>query len=125
MSWDTQRNAPKPGTHLCRYTDIPDGEGKEFVFGRGVHAFRMFVVRHGRGVWAYVNHCPHFPIPLNARSDVFVTRDHSLVMCAHHGARFRYEDGYCVDGPCKGSRLDRVPVRIENTLVLIGEFLFP
>ena len=121
MSWQTLHNAPAPGTPLCRSTDIPDGEGKEFVFGYGYHAFRMFIVRRREKVWGYVNRCPHFPVPLNVHSDTFVTADSTFIMCAHHAARFRYADGHCVDGPCKGAALDPVPLRREEKRIVIGE----
>ena len=119
MEWHTLRNAPKPGTRLCQLTDIPDGEGKEFVFGSGYHAFRMFVVRRGDSAWGYINRCPHFSIPINVQPDRFVTSDHSLIMCANHTATFRYDDGYCIDGPCRGASLDPVPIHDTNGLIQI------
>jgi nitrite reductase/ring-hydroxylating ferredoxin subunit len=35
-------------------------------------------------------------------------------MCAHHSALFRFEDGKCIDGPCKGASLDAVQVVIDS-----------
>ena len=37
-----------------------------------------------------------------------------------HGAAFRFEDGFCVDGPAKGGRLDPVPVEVAGDSVMIG-----
>ncbi len=117
----TPRNAPQYGTRLCSVDDIPDGTVREFVFGEGTHAFRMFVVRRGENVWGYLNTCPHFSIPLNVQPDRFVTSDHTLIMCANHSSMFRYENGLCVDGPCKGARLDPVPVKRSHRWVVIEE----
>ena len=75
MEWQTQHNASALRTALCQLHDIPDGQGKEFVFGSGYHAFRMFVVRRGAEVWGYLNRCLHFSIPINVLPDRFVTSD--------------------------------------------------
>ena len=37
-----------------------------------------------------------------------------------HGAAFRFEDGFCVDGPAKGGCLDPVPVEVVGDSVMIG-----
>jgi nitrite reductase/ring-hydroxylating ferredoxin subunit len=37
-----------------------------------------------------------------------------LLMCAHHSAMFRFEDGLCIDGPCQGAALMAVAIRIEH-----------
>jgi nitrite reductase/ring-hydroxylating ferredoxin subunit len=34
---------------------------------------------------------------------------------------FRFEDGVCVDGPCLGAALTRVPVRVEDRQVIEGD----
>jgi nitrite reductase/ring-hydroxylating ferredoxin subunit len=96
---------PGPGTALCRFDEIPDGEGREFVFGTGMGAWRGFVVRRGGDVFGYVNECPHHFVPLNDREDRFVTWDHQWIICSAHAAVFRYDDGHCEDGPCKGRGL--------------------
>ncbi|MGY3173790.1 nitrite reductase/ring-hydroxylating ferredoxin subunit [Pseudomonas sp. TE12234] len=40
-----------------------------------------------------------------------------------NSAMFRFEDGHCIDGPCKGAQLEAVPVRwVGNCLVMeVGE----
>jgi nitrite reductase/ring-hydroxylating ferredoxin subunit len=66
---------------------------------------------------AYLNHCRHLPIPLDAGSRSFVVRGE--LQCATHGARFRLNDGYCVSGPCRGLSLFKLPVEIATTLVFV------
>ncbi|BAN26108.1 Rieske (2Fe-2S) protein [Caballeronia insecticola] len=97
---------------ICALDDIPDGGGLEA-------APAVLVLRRGAQAWAYRNVCPHFSIPLNYEPDAFWTYDGGLLMCAHHSAMFRFEDGVCVDGPCEGASLVRVPIRIEDGRVLI------
>lgn len=99
--------------------DIPEGQGKELVFGAGKRAFRMFLVRRGRAVWAYVNACPHFQIPLNHR-DTFVNPSATLIRCASHYALFRFEDGHCVDGPCTGDSLEAIPISVDGDAIRIA-----
>lgn len=120
MRWREHRFAPRSGTPLCRFEELPDLEGKEFVFGHGAQPCRMFVVRRGNQAWAYLNSCPHFQLPLNPYSDRFMNSDRSAIMCANHYAMFRVEDGACTDGPCEGDRLEPVPIEIRDGVVFIA-----
>ncbi|WP_250520203.1 MULTISPECIES: Rieske 2Fe-2S domain-containing protein [unclassified Caballeronia] len=97
---------------LCALDDIPDGGGFEA-------APSVLVLRRGGDAWAYRNVCPHFSIPLNYEPDAFWTYEGALLMCAHHSAMFRFEDGLCVDGPCLGASLRHIPICIDNGRVLI------
>jgi nitrite reductase/ring-hydroxylating ferredoxin subunit len=120
MSWRSHAAAPAPGTVLCALDAIPEGEGREFVFGRGAAALRLLVVRKGAAAWGYVNLCPHNYIPLNDHPDRFVTYDHAWIVCSAHGAVFRYQDGFCEDGPCKDRSLEAVPITVSEGRVVVG-----
>ena len=61
---------------------------------------------------AYLNICPHQGRMLNYAPNRFLLKD-DQVICAAHGAVFRLEDGLCTAGPCKGSHLRPVPVKVE------------
>jgi nitrite reductase/ring-hydroxylating ferredoxin subunit len=111
--WLTRPLAPAPGTVLGRCDDVPPDGSKEFVFGSGPGAFRMFVVRNGVNWFAYLNLCPHYSLPLNVRPDEFLSRDGTRIMCRRHLAIFRMEDGLCIDGACSGSTLDAIPVSVD------------
>lgn len=105
-------------TVLCDLASIPEGEGREFVLsGEGTQR-SVLVVRRGERVFGYVNACPHNYIPLNNQPDRFVTYDHEWIICSTHGAVFRYEDGYCEDGPCKGRWLEPIAVSVSNGKVV-------
>lgn len=106
---------------LCAFGQLADGSSREFTFGVGLNAFRMFVVRKGPDLYGYVNLCPHYSLPLNVRDDEFLSRDGCRIMCRRHLAIFSIEDGLCTDGACIGSALDAVPLRIDDAgMVLIG-----
>ncbi|MDN7431465.1 4-nitrocatechol monooxygenase [Burkholderia sp. AU16741] len=96
---------------LCRLDDVPDG-GARVVAEESVDR-PIVIVRRGDKVWAYVNRCPHFSVGLDfVPGNIFCYRS-EVLMCAHHSAIFRFDDGKCVDGPCKGASLDAVQVEIN------------
>lgn len=90
---------------LCRLEDIPEG-GAVAIGTMAIAGHQPLVaVRRGNQAWVYRNHCPHFSVPLDFRPGEFCTYKNRLIMCAHHSAMFRFEDGLCVDGPCEGAHL--------------------
>ncbi len=99
---------------------MPDGACKELHYGQGDGAFRLLLYRRAEQVRAYVNCCPHFSLPLNARPDVFLLLRDSRIMCAHHSAVFRLEDGRCLEGPAKGLDLEAVMVSTMDGQVYMG-----
>jgi len=102
-----------PGTALCRFDDIADGNTKGFVLGEGDWPLRGLLVRTGNAVQGFVNHCPHAGHRLNFHPDRFLTPDGSLILCMSHGAMFDKRSGACVAGPCVGEFLKPVPVVVE------------
>lgn len=112
--WKTRPRAPQPGTRLGPLSALgPDGT-KEFVFGAGPSAFRMFVVHLDGKLNGYLNLCPHYSSPLNIADNEFLAPDGSALMCRRHFALFRIEDGMCVAGACIGKALDGVPVILRD-----------
>ncbi|MEO8309411.1 MAG: Rieske 2Fe-2S domain-containing protein [Pseudomonadota bacterium] len=110
-----------PGQSLCAFEGIADGALKEIRYGEGNLAFSLLIHRSGQGVKAYVNRCPHFSLPLNARPGQFVMMEGERVMCAFHGAVFRLDDGYCEAGPAGGSSIESVAVDIRDGQVCIAQ----
>ena len=102
------------GRRLCRLDEIPEGGGKGFWFGRDVERFGVFVLRCSTGFVAYVNSCPHRGTPLDWLPDRFIDTSGEHILCATHGALFRFEDGVCVAGPCRGARLEPVEIRRDG-----------
>ncbi len=105
---------------LCRLDDIPDGASRGFGPARGGF-IGLFAVRRGDVVYVYVNSCPHIGVPLDWAPDDFLTRDGAAIVCATHGALFAIETGLCIQGPCEGDRLERVPAVIEDGWILVPE----
>ncbi len=118
MSWKKRPFAPEPGTYVCDVGHIPDGGGYGVSFGGGEEAFRLVLLRSGGDIWAYMNNCPHFSLPLNFEEQKFLTLDMEVV-CAHHTAFFRFDDGMCTEGPCRGNALEAVPVGVNGEHVYI------
>jgi nitrite reductase/ring-hydroxylating ferredoxin subunit len=118
--WKARPFAPAPGDLLGPLDEIADGKAKEYTFGVGIAAFRMFVVRRQSEAFGYVNQCPHYSLPLNHRPDQFLTRSGDKIMCTQHLALFRIEDGACLDGACEGRSLDPVPVEVRDGQIHIG-----
>ena len=83
----------------------------------------FFVIRNGKKIFSYVNSCPHTNGPLNWNKDKFLDPSGSFIQCSTHGARFRIEDGYCVSGPCKGSYLTPISVKVDGGELILEEKL--
>jgi nitrite reductase/ring-hydroxylating ferredoxin subunit len=111
---------PAAGVRLCALAEIDDPGARGFVFRAGDALFMGFVVKVGREVMGYVDHCPHAGFPIANIAGRYLTREGDLILCAAHGALFRRGDGMCVSGPCAGKLLTRWPVRIDGEAVFTG-----
>jgi len=98
---------------LCRLDEIPEAGAKGVEIGAGPDAVDLIVVRRGSTVLGYLNSCPHQGTPLDTFPDKFLDQSGNFLVCSTHGARFRADDGHCVWGPCEGSRLTQVALRVE------------
>ena len=98
---------------LCRVSEI-GSNGKEIVLRHGPMPVYVMLFRQQDAVRAYLNVCPHQGRQLNLAPDRFLFTPGGSLMCPHHGACFRIEDGECLEGPCKGSRLRSVPVLLVD-----------
>jgi nitrite reductase/ring-hydroxylating ferredoxin subunit len=117
--WRDEPSAPAAGTVLGPLADVPANDGREYVFGEGRDAFCLFVVRAGDGVRAYRNVCPHLQMALNFAGDGFMASDGTHLYCPMHGAKFRVEDGHCVEGPPEGEALTPIPVAVEGGRIVV------
>jgi nitrite reductase/ring-hydroxylating ferredoxin subunit len=106
---------------LCRLEEIPDRTGKGFTITRDGREVEILVVRAGDRAYGYVNCCPHYGITLEWMRDKFVDHAGEYIQCSTHGACFRFEDGYCVWGPCGGDSLEGVALVERDGLLHIKE----
>jgi len=118
--WRELPNAPAAGTPLGSVDQIRDQGAREVVFGEGEAVFKIVLLRRGDEVWAYRNRCPHYSLALNYEPDNFLTMDGEMIVCAHHTAFFRFEDGYCFEGPCRGAALEAIPLRRTEAALFVG-----
>ena len=96
---------------ICASSALVDGgDGVRFTVRRGGVELAAFVVRHGGVVHAYINRCAHVPIELDWLPGRFFDSSRHFRICATHGAMYSPDSGYCVQGPCRGGRLEAVPV---------------
>ncbi len=109
------------GRRLCRADEVPEGGARGFRFGSGPDLRMVFVLRHRGALYAYDNSCPHLGTPLNFLPDRFLARDGRHLLCATHGALFRIEDGFCIEGPCAGKSLRPLAIRVEREEVFLVE----
>jgi nitrite reductase/ring-hydroxylating ferredoxin subunit len=105
---------------LCRLDEIEDPGSRGVTLQQGDRLLDVLVVRKDRGVYAYVNSCPHTGSPLDWVEHEFLSLDKRHIQCAMHAALFRLTDGLCVAGPCAGSSLTAIAVTVESGLVIVA-----
>jgi nitrite reductase/ring-hydroxylating ferredoxin subunit len=101
-------------TVLCRIDDLPDGGARGFEVP-GL-ACKVIVVRKGESVHGWRDFCPHYKggTPMAWKRDAYLNGPRTHIACHAHGALFDIETGACVQGPCLGRRLIRVPLTIDE-----------
>ena len=53
------------------------------------------------------------------RANSFLNKDRTYILCTMHGAEFEIATGRCVDGPCRGEYLTRVPIEVQGGMVYV------
>jgi nitrite reductase/ring-hydroxylating ferredoxin subunit len=107
-------------TAICRVDDIADRSGRGYVIARDGKDVNIMVVRVGDKVHAYVNSCPHLGVTLEWQPDHFMDFERRYILCAMHGALFRIGDGLCIEGPCRGSKLEAVAIDVQDGAVTLA-----
>ncbi|HWP56286.1 MAG TPA: Rieske 2Fe-2S domain-containing protein [Candidatus Acidoferrales bacterium] len=79
-----------------------------------------FLINYDGRLHAYVNRCRHMTTPLDFVRNQFFTEDGRHLICLTHGALYDPESGACIEGPCKGLSLYRLPLVIDKGEVLVG-----
>ena len=112
---------------ICDMSDIPPGAAKGFSLLQrdksGAVRPLALVVVHTRDhrYFAYANRCPHTGVWLNIRNGEYLSESGDALVCSRHGARFCFDSGQCLEGPCEGQMLDSYPVAaIAGDICLIG-----
>jgi nitrite reductase/ring-hydroxylating ferredoxin subunit len=107
---------PAAAYAICAVGDIPNRRTRGFHLLRrdpdGTdHPWHIVVIRWDRKLYAYANVCPHQGVHLDWEREQFLDGAGERLVCGKHGAMFDVATGECVDGPCRGDRLE--PVRLS------------
>lgn len=99
---------------LCKTSDIEDPGSRGFEVKIRRKTQDIFVVHKNGEFYAYIDSCPHTGAPLEWQENQFLDLDGELIQCAVHDARFLIDTGDCIAGPCRGDRLQSLPLKIAN-----------
>ena len=101
------------------FDELANPGSREFRIGKGDWPFKGFVVRQGKDVFAYQNHCMHLGYPMNWKPDSFLTKDLRNIICSSHGAIYEIDTGLCIGGPCLGKSLRPMPVEVRDGVIFV------
>lgn len=108
------------GRVIARVEDLAPGSVKKFWLICQKYRVDGFLINYQGQFHAYVNRCRHMTTPLDFVRYQFFTEDGHHLICLTHGALYDPVSGICLEGPCKGLSLYRLPVRIDQGTVLVG-----
>lgn len=108
------------GRVIARVEDLSPGSVKKFWLICQKYRLDAFLINDRGNFHAYINRCRHMPTPLDFVRDEFLSDDGRFLRCYTHGALYEFATGLCIDGPCKGESLYRLPLRIDRGEVLVG-----
>jgi nitrite reductase/ring-hydroxylating ferredoxin subunit len=109
---------------VCHVNDVLKRRAVGVVLARraengAIIPFPIVIARENGKVYAYVNRCPHQGARLDFEPRQFLDPSGRRLMCGKHGAGFEIATGICLDGPCKGERLERVEALIDGEDVCV------
>jgi nitrite reductase/ring-hydroxylating ferredoxin subunit len=108
-----------PGAWTCAAGALAPGRTMKFRLHRRGKPVEGFIVNANGSYHAYVNRCPHAGTSLDLWPNEFLTEDGRHLICATHGAIFEQQTGLCVEGPCPGASLDRLPVERDGSSLIV------
>ena len=83
--------------------------------------YPIVIVRDGaRQYFAFVNSCPHEHHPLYDGPGQVLDSGDRVLICEKDGAKFLIGTGLCIEGPCKGAKLQSLPTLVMEGDVCIG-----
>jgi len=115
-----ERESRPGGRVVARVEEMRPGAVKKFWLICRKYRVDAFLVNYQGTFHAYVNRCRHMTTPLDFVRYQFLTEDGRHLVCLTHGALYDPDSGLCVEGPCKGLALYRLPVLVEQGEVLVG-----
>jgi len=111
---------------ICAMNEIPSRRAKGFNLvildeNGKEKPWPIVVVRWGKQVFGYLNHCPHNNVNLDWERNQFLDPNGNRLMCGKHGSIFDIDTGVCVEGPCQGQALTPIGVAVvDNEVCVFG-----
>jgi nitrite reductase/ring-hydroxylating ferredoxin subunit len=115
-----ERESRSGGRIVARVGEMGPGSVKKFWLICQKHRVDAFLINDQGSFHAYINRCRHMTTPLDFVRYQFFTEDGRHLICLTHGALYEPGSGLCVEGPCKGLSLYRLPVVVDRGEVLVG-----
>lgn len=115
-----ERESRLRGRVIARVEEMGPGSVRKFWLICERYRISGFLVNYRGNFHAYVNRCRHMETPLDFVRYQFFTEDRRHLICLTHGAIYDPGSGLCVEGPCKGLSLYRLPVHIDRGEVLVA-----
>ena len=101
-------------TKICNLHDINDNQTLGLSTNINGTLKKIIIVRTEKGVFAYINSCPHIGAPLDLQPGQFLSHNKENIVCSTHGALFQIDTGLCIFGPCKDAYLQSIAITIEH-----------
>lgn len=114
------RESRPGGRVIARVDEMKPGSVRKFWLICQRYRVDGFLINYQGKFHAYVNRCRHMETPLDFIRYQFFTEDGCHLVCLTHGAIYDPDSGLCVDGPCQGLSLYRLPVLVDRGEVLVG-----
>lgn len=108
------------GRSIARTEELSPGSVKKFWLICQKARVDGFLINHQGSFHAYINRCRHMTTPLDFIRYQFFTEDRRHLICLTHGAIYEPDTGKCIEGPCKGLSLIRLPVTISQGDVMVS-----
>jgi nitrite reductase/ring-hydroxylating ferredoxin subunit len=106
---------------IGRVSDLDEvGSGLRFELVAGTETLPAFAVRYHGGGYAYANRCAHLGVELDWLPGQFFDTAQGHLVCSTHGALFRPNDGYCIEGPCRGASLEPLQVSVRGGNIFVS-----
>jgi len=109
-----------PDRWRCSTASLAPGTTAKFRLHCRGRSVEGFVVNHDGAYAAYVNVCAHAGTPLDLWPNEFYSEDGRWLACATHGAIYDPATGVCVEGPCPGARLARLPLTLDGDTLTVS-----
>ena len=95
------------------------GDVKMFEIPENPDRLTALVLRTNKGVYGWLNACPHDGRRLCQDPAYLLKRKTGLIQCMHHHATFDPESGVCDDGPCLGDKLREVKIIEKDGQIVV------